>query len=148
VGSNGVAPGQVRRDLAKHHAEQEATLARVIGETVAVHLAQMLGQLLPRMPWRSDCYFCVAQARTLVRDYQVAVQNAQQAGEDVPEAPPPPEVTQAVTWIPVTQLAATPHGPVPVSVSVPACFQHVTVTADMPQPSGLLRADGSPILRR
>lgn len=107
----------------------------------------MLGQLLPRMPWRPDCYFCVAGAKTVVRGYEVLVQNAQAAGEPNPEPPAVPQVGQSVTWQPVTQLAQGPLGPVPVSVSVPVCFAHVTVQQDMPQPTGLLGLDGRPIVR-
>jgi hypothetical protein len=148
LGSNGVAPSRIRNDLDKFHAEQEATLAKVIGESVAVHHAQMLGQLLPRMPWRPDCYFCVAGAKMTVRDYEVKVANAQAAGEDNPEPPAAPEVTQAVTFMPVTQMAGSPAGPVPVTVSVPVCFAHMPASQDMPKATGLLNVDGSPILRR
>jgi bacterioferritin-associated ferredoxin len=147
MGSNGVAPGQVRRDLAKHHAEQETTLAKLIGETVAVHLAQMLGQLLPQMPWQPECFWCVTAASQTVRDYQVRVTNAQAAGETNPEPPPAPQVAKSVTLVPVTQMAQTPAGPVPVSVALPACFGHVPVPQDMPKPTGLVMPDGRPIVR-
>jgi hypothetical protein len=125
----------------------EQTLAQVIGETVALHLAQMLGQLLPQMPWQPECWFCVADARQRVRAYQVLVQTAQQAGEPVPDAPDPPAVAKAITHVPVTQLVQTPAGPVPGTCAVPACWDHVQVQADGPKPTGLFAPDGRPIVR-
>jgi bacterioferritin-associated ferredoxin len=125
----------------------EQTLAQVIGETVALHLAQMLGQLLPQMPWREDCYFCIVSARQMVRAYQVAVTTAEQAAEPVPDPPAAPQVARAVTHVPITQLVQTPAGPVPGTCAVPACWDHVQVQADGPKPTGLFAPDGRPIVR-
>ncbi len=92
----------------------ERSLAEVVGETVALHSAGLLGELLARMPpARPECFYCVADARRAVRAYEVACKNATQAGEPVPDAPPPPAVAQAITWV--------PHG----VASVPACWEHV-----------------------
>lgn len=126
----------------------EHTIAQVIGETVALHLAQMLGQLLPSMPWQPECYFCVTEARTMVRAYQVAVANAQQAGEPVPPRPAPPEVGKSITLVPVTQLVQAPAGPVPGTAAVPACWDHVQVQGEGPRPTGLVLPDGRPIVHR
>lgn len=147
MGSNGVAPHQVRRDLREHQAGQEATFAKLLGETTAAALAGMLGQMLPQLPWQPNCYFCIVAARQQVRDYQVQVANAGKAGEGVPDAPAPPAVAQAVTWVPVTQLVATPAGTVPGTCSVPACWDHVQAAGQGPAPTGLIAADGRPIVR-
>src|ERR1700729_4072863 len=79
VQGNGTAPQTVNGTRAERRRVQnntpmpgavgaaEQTLAQVIGETVALHLAQMLGQPLPQMPWQPECWFCVADARQRVR---------------------------------------------------------------------------------
>jgi hypothetical protein len=153
---NGTAPtaSRAERRRVEHNTPMpggvgaaEHTLAQVIGETVAAHLAQMLGQLLPRMPWRPDCHWCVADARAQVHAYQLSVQAAQQAAEDNPEPPPPPTVRQAVTWMPVVQTAQGPSGPLPVACSLPACFEHVPAQSEGPKPTGLFAPDGRPIVR-
>lgn len=145
--SNGVAPGKIDRALREHRAGNEATFAKLLGQAVAIELAGMLGQLLPQMPWQPDCFFCVTAARTMVRAYQVAVANAQQAGEDVPQPPQAPTVGKAVTWVLATQLVQTPAGPAPGTGSVPACWEHVQAQGDAPRPTGLVTADGRPIVR-
>lgn len=144
--SNGVAPGKIDRALREHQAGNEASFAKLLGESVAMHLAGMLGQLLPQMPWQPECFFCVSAARAAVRAYQVAVANAQQAGEDVPEAPAPPGVAKGLTYVPVTQLVQTPAGQVPGTSSVPACWDHVQVQGDAPRATGLVAPDGRPIV--
>jgi hypothetical protein len=106
----------------------------------------MLGQLLPAMPWQPDCYFCVLDAKKLVRDHQVACANALQAGEDQPELPPPPEVARAVTQIVVTQLVQTPAGMVPSSGSVWACWNHIELPQQPPRQTGLVAPDGRPFV--
>lgn len=73
-------------------------MADVIGKSTALHLAQMLGQLLPRMPWRPECATCIRAAKARIRAYEVQVANAQRSAEPVPDAPPPADVAQAVTW--------------------------------------------------
>ena len=144
--TNGQVPAAFAKPVPSSPDVAEQTLAQVIGESVAVHLAQMLSQLLPQMPWQPDCFFCVSAARSVVRAYQVAVQNAQQAGEDVPDPPAPPGVGKAVTWVLATQLVQTPAGPVPGTSSVPACWEHVQAPGEAPRPTGLVTADGRPIV--
>lgn len=146
MGTNGATASQIGRDLRRHEAAQEATLAKLIGESVALHLSELLGRLLPQMPWQPNCYFCMVAARQAVRAYQIQAQNAVQAGEPVPEMPAPPEVAQAVTSVPVTQLVQTPAGQVPGTCSVPACWEHVQVPGEGPRPVGLVAPDGRPIV--
>jgi bacterioferritin-associated ferredoxin len=144
--SNGVAASKIDRALREHQAGNEASFAKLLGEAVAMHLAGMLGQLLPQMPWQPDCFFCVSAARSMVRAYQVQVANAQQAGEPNPEPPPPPGVAKGITQVPVTQLVQTPAGPVPGTCSVPACWEHVQVQGEAPRATGLVAPDGRPIV--
>lgn len=127
-------------DVAEHG------VAQIIGESVALHLGQMLGQLLPAMPWQPDCYFCVLAAKQLVRSHQVACANAVQAGEDQPELPPPPQVARGVTQIVVTQLVQTPAGMVPSSGSVWACWEHIDLPQQPLRQTGLVAPDGRPVV--
>ena len=156
MGSNGVAPSKIRRALDDHAAQQESALARVIGETVASRLADMFGQVLPGMPWNPGCLFCtylakaaVAQHAAALQAWQVAQQNAQQAAEPF-DVPPPelaePSIAQSITEVPVTQLADGPAGPVPVTVTVPACWAHVQLPQAPPRQTGLVMPDGRPIV--
>lgn len=126
----------------------EDLLAKVIGESVALHMAELLGQLLPQMPWQPDCFFCLLGAKKLVREYTVAISNAQAAGEPVPDPPAPPSVARAVTQVVVTQLVNTPAGMMPGSGSVWACWEHVELPAEPPRQVGLVGPDGQPILSR
>ena len=135
---NGVAPSKINRALAGHAAAQESALAQVIGETAALRLAEMLGELLPGMPWNPGCLFCVLAAKQAARDYQAACMNAAQAGEPQPEPPAEPQIAQAVTWVPVTQLTQTPAGPVPGTSAVPACWAHVQLPQAPPRQVGLV----------
>lgn len=62
-------------------------LAKVIGESVALHLAGLLGQLLPQMPWQPVCLPCAARAWRAAKDWEVAARNAAAAAEPPPEKP-------------------------------------------------------------
>ena len=123
-------------------------LAQVIGQSVALHLGELLGQLLPQMPWQPECFFCLVAAKQLVKDYQVLVANAQAAGEDNPPPPAPPGVNRASTYVVVTQLVQTPAGMVPSSGSVPACWDHLELPSEPPRQSGLADPGGRPIATR
>lgn len=90
--------------------------AQVIGQTVAYHLAKLLGDLLPRMPWQPECEPCVIAAKTAIRAYEVLCANAVAAGEDTPPLPEPPLVAAAVTW----------------QYSRPVCFEHAEVRGGQP----------------
>jgi hypothetical protein len=129
-------------DVAQHG------LAQVIGQAVALHLAEMLGQLLPAMPWQPDCFFCLLGAKKTVRDHQVAIANAQAAGEEMPALPDAPSVNRAVTQVVVTQLVPTPAGLVPSSGSVWACWDHLELPSEPPRQSGLVDVAGRPIAAR
>lgn len=123
-------------------------LAQVIGQSVALHLGELLGQILPAMPWQPDCFFCLIGAKKLVRDHQAAIANASAAGEEMPGLPAPPSVNRAVTQVVVTQLVPTPAGTVPSSGSVWACWDHLEVPQQPPRQTGLLGPDGQPIIAR
>lgn len=138
----GPAPVPPSDDVAEHG------LADVIGQAVALHLGQLLGQLLPAMPWQPDCLFCLIAAKKTVHDHQVAIANAQAAGEDMPELPPAPTVNRAVTQTVITTLAQTPAGMVPASGSVWSCWDHLEVPQDAPRQTGLVGPDGRAIVSR
>lgn len=114
----------------------EASLAQLIGQSVALHLADMLGQLLPQMPWQPDCLFCLLTAKKTVKDHQVAVANASTAGEDMPPLPDAPTVNRAVTQVP------TAGG------SVWACWDHLELPPEPPRQTGLVNPAGQPIITR
>lgn len=126
----------------------EDLLAKVIGESVALHLGQLLGQLLPAMPWQPDCFFCLLSAKQVVKGHQVAIANAQAAGEEMPALPGAPSVNRAVTQVVVTQLVPTPAGMVPSSGSVWACWDHLELPSEPPRQSGLVDVAGRPIAAR
>jgi bacterioferritin-associated ferredoxin len=90
----------------------EHNLAQVIGQSAAVHLGELLRQLLPQLPLQPDCCLCVQAARRTVREYEARVANAQAAAEPVPDPPEAPAIGRSVTWI--------PYG----GASVPACWEH------------------------
>lgn len=154
MSTNGTMPRAERRRIENNTTgpsglgAAEETLASVIGQTVAVQLAQMLSQLLPQMPWQPDCFFCVLAAKQVVHNHQIACANAVQAAEEQPELPPAPEVARGVTQVVVTQLVNTPAGPVPSSGSVWACWNHIELPQQAPRQSGLVGPDGSPIIAR
>lgn len=148
-------PGKIPAALARDGQEvppspdvAEANLANIIGQATALHLAQMLGQMLPQMPWQPDCFFCVLAAKQLVHGHQVACANAVQAGEDQPDLPPAPQVSRGITQVIVTQLVQTPAGMVPSSGAVWACWDHVELPQQPPRQSGLVGPDGAPIIAR
>jgi hypothetical protein len=126
----------------------EAGLADLIGASAALHLGQLLAQLLPQMPWQPDCFFCLLAAKKLVHDHQVAVANASAAGEDMPQLPPAPAVNRAVTQTVVTHLVQTPAGMLPASGSVWACWDHLEVPSEPPRQTGLVGPDGRAIIAR
>jgi hypothetical protein len=72
-------------------------VAQVIGQSVAVHLAQllapfmeavpgMLASLAERVQQRDACLMCASRVKAAGREYDLAVTNANAAAE-----PPPPE---------------------------------------------------------
>lgn len=114
-------------------------LANVIGQAVAVHLAQVLGQILPQLrPQGTACLFCAIEAKRVLAAYQVACENAQAAAEDIPQPPQPP-IQQAFTWSPV---ASGPNVP---PVAAPVCFDHLQAGPGV-RPTGLVLPDGRPVV--
>jgi hypothetical protein len=150
TGNGAKLPGtrEIRQAVAASAEVQEHTLAHVIGETVALHLARLLGELLPQVQGRGECFFCVLAAKQLVQAHQVAVVNAQAAGEEPPAMPEPPGVARGITLVMVSQVVQAPGGPVPQSGSVWACWDHVQLPSAPPRQVGLVGPDGSPIIAR
>ena len=75
-------------DVAAH------SLAEVIGGTVAVHVAQLLGPILQRLVDVQERYACLMCTARVKREHAVAVANARAAAE--PE-PAPGKINQAFT---------------------------------------------------
>jgi hypothetical protein len=82
----------------------EQSLARIIGETVALRLAE----IVPELTWTPGCLVCCREAKRAERDHNVAVANAKAAAEPLPDVPQV-QVSQAFT--------IGPDGPV--------CWAHV-----------------------
>lgn len=118
----------------------EANLANLIGQTVAAHLAQMLGQILPQMPWHPACVLCVQVCKQAEQAYQTAVDVAMKAAEPTPEMPEVPQIAQAVTWMPL----GAPGQPANV---LPVCYPHFQAGPAI-RPTGLVAPGGQPIITR
>lgn len=69
----------------------ERTLAEVIGESVALHLAKILGPVLVRMAEqqqsRPGCLVCAGRVKRAEKAHKIAIANANAAAEDGPEVP-------------------------------------------------------------
>ena len=68
----------------------ERTLADVIGESAALHLAEIIGPLLEHIAttqYRPACIVCAAAAKRAEKAHKVAIANANAAAEDGPEVP-------------------------------------------------------------
>lgn len=114
----------------------EANLANVIGQAVAMHLAQLLAQ----QQAQSACVLCVQNRKQAEQAYQVAVDNAAAAAEPQPPLPPEPPVMPAVTWVPLGQ----PGQPGNV---LPVCYAHFP-SGPQVRSTGLVDASGNAILAR
>ena len=133
AGANGQPGTQAtRRALAAHAAEQEAGIASVIGQAVALHLADLLKQ----MAWQPGCVLCTARAKQALAAHATKAAAAQAAGEEIPIAPDP-AVMPALTWVP---LGSPP-------VALPVCFGCFAPPPDIRQ-VGLVDAAGNPITKR
>ena len=150
AGNGAKLPGtrEIRRAVGEAITSQDHSLAQVIGETVALHLARLLGQLLPQVAGRGECFFCILAAKAQVQAHQVAVANALAAGEEAPGMPEPPPVARGITLVLVTQAIQGPAGPIPQSGTVWACWDHVQLPAAPPRQVGLVDAAGNAILTR
>jgi hypothetical protein len=68
----------------------EKTLADVIGQSAALHLAEVIGPLLEHLATsqhRPGCIVCAARAKRAERAHKIAIANANAAAEDGPEVP-------------------------------------------------------------
>jgi len=71
-------------DVAAHN------LAQVIGQAVAVHVAQLLAPVLQRLVDQQEqpaCVVCAREVKRAERDYEVARENALRAAEPPPDKP-------------------------------------------------------------
>ena len=136
--NHGSTANQRNRRLAQDVDEAENGLAQIIGQAVALHLSQVLQEMLPQLPWQTACLACVhahklAEARYL-----------EQYGA-LPEADRPPftgpPIQQSMTWAPLTTAPNVP--PVP----APTCYQHLNAGPALRQ-TGLVLPDGSPVIAR
>lgn len=120
------------------------SLAELIGHATALHLAPLLAQAVAA--GRDACFFCVLDAKRLIHDHHIACMNAAQANEPTPALPPPPQVAQSVTQVIVSQLVPGPAGTMTVTATVPACWEHVQLPQAPPRQTGLVTADGRPVI--
>jgi hypothetical protein len=88
-----------------------------LGQSIACHLAAVLGELVKRATAQPDCLPCIIEAKKQIRAYEVRCANALAAGEDAPALPEPPQVARSVT---------VQHGD-------PVCFGHVETDSVQPQ---------------
>jgi hypothetical protein len=124
--SNGQANRRAIADARQAEAEQGNSLAALIGQTVALQLAPLLGDLVQRVTAQPECFFCLMTAKETIAAYMIRLANAKSAGEvDVPPQPDPPAVNRSVTRVPIVQVAQGPAGPMPIGCSVPACWDHI-----------------------
>jgi hypothetical protein len=65
----------------------EASLAQVIGQSVAYELAALLAPVLQRLVDVQERYACLTCTTKAVREHQVAVANARTAAEPEPQMP-------------------------------------------------------------
>lgn len=121
--------------------EAEQGLAQLIGQAVALHLAQLLQhglpQLLSGLPLQPGCVLCTADAKRAQDAWLAAAQEAMAAAQ---EAPPRPAagIRPSVTVTPVDVGGGQ-------QVPLPVCFGHFQVGPEVRQ-VGLVDPGGNPIL--
>lgn len=123
-------------DVAEH------SLAQVIGQSVALHLAQLLApgieqliKVASQVQPQPACVLCVQECKQAEAAWQVAAQNAMQAAEPEPAPFAAPPIAQAVTWMPIGQPP----------VAVPLCYGHVP-SGPQVRATGLVAPNGQPIV--
>jgi hypothetical protein len=87
------------RDVPPSPEVMQQTLGQVIGQAVALHVAQLLGPVLQRLvdvQEQPGCTVCAVKAKRAERDWEVAAANARAAAEPEP-AKPDAQVTQSFT---------------------------------------------------
>jgi hypothetical protein len=116
----------------------EDTLARVIGETVALRLAELLARL--PQPQQTGCSVCCIQAKQAQQAHAIAVENAKKAAEPEPDPPQMP-IQAAFTTGPVYVAPEQPP------VWLPVCFDHLSAQAGpLVRQTGLVFPDGRPVV--
>lgn len=135
---------QRARALAQQAGREEPNLAQVIGQAVALHLAQLLPQALHAvfqgMPWQPGCLMCVNLHKQAEQAHRVAVAEAEAAGGGPPEPALPP-VQQAITLAPVQPAPGAPP------LALPICYDHLAAQPQV-RAVGLVDAAGVPIVAR
>lgn len=115
----------------------EASLADIIGQTVALHLANVLGPMLQQVQAQPACVICVQGHKQAAKAHDVAVANAAQSAEEPPEVQLPP-IMPAVTWMPLTAPGQPPQ-------VLPVCYGHFQAGPTV-RPTGLVLPDGRPVV--
>ena len=130
-GANGKVPTAHARMRAaeRETAKAESSLAQVIGEAVALHLAQLLPQALSHLG-QPGCLLCVHAHKRAEQAWR------EKGGEGEFGGPP---VAERVTWAP---FATAPNAPV---IPAPLCYQHLSVGPQV-RAVGLVDAAGAPIV--
>ncbi len=75
----------VRRAVAESREVAEHAMAMVIGESVALHLAKLLGELLPKLTTNPACEACTGRHKLAARELEIDARNAKAAAEPEPE---------------------------------------------------------------
>lgn len=118
----------------------EDTLARIIGESVALHLAQLLPQALAQVAQQTACLLCAVAAKQEQAAHKTACEQAAKAGEPMPDAPPV-NIQQAFTLMPMQAAVNVPP------VACPVCFDHLQTGPEV-RPVGLVGPNGKPIIAK
>ena len=118
--------------------EAEATLAQVIGQHVALNLAQVLPQMLAQLPHQPACVMCVAR-RKKAEEAAAPVLPGSDAEAAQAAAAALPGVSNAVTWLPLVT------GPGQPPAVLPVCYPDFSMGPDV-RPVGLVDPSGSPIM--
>ena len=160
--ANGQAPNRAARRRAENNTRgpnglgtAEDTLAKVIGESVALHLAPLLQP--------AACALCAtrrkiaqriweAAVQAVLREHEVKITNAMAAAEPPPPdpvLPDPPElpgVQKAFTWLPIVLRPGLPPQVLPVCYDdMPASAAEAGVPPQVRE-TGLVLPDGRPVV--
>lgn len=140
--ANGKSPTAAQRahrlaqDAQKAADAAENSLAQVIGQAVALHLAQVLPQIMAQMPWQPACVLCVSEHKNAEAGYLAKL------GDTPVEDRPPfegPPIAQAITLAPFVTSAQSPP------VAAPLCYRHLA-SGPTVRPTGLVDAAGRPMI--
>lgn len=118
----------------------ERTLAEVIGETVAIHVAKLLGPVLAQFgqaQHQPGCVICVQERKAAEHAHGLAVANAVQAAEEPPAEAQLPGIMPAITWMPLGQQGHI----------LPVCYGHIEHGPQV-RATGPVTPSGQPIIAR